>query len=572
MAVAPTPAPATPAGGLDLSQFGISQAPGAASTPAPPVGLVSQDGGAAGVNPLDTSQAPASVGEGVDWFGATKEVGTLIKRFSANISASSSDAMDIGNISGGPSAWTSQSPMLSPQAANEKYGQDGLKFSSPVQEDVAASMAQDHQEAALRADAANRQAPGIIPGVERAATEFAAQTLDPTNIAAMFVPALGEARIGAAAADIFGTGLAGRTAARVGVGAVQGAISQVPLTGAQALLAHQDQDDFTMTDALSQVLAGAVFGGAAHAGLGAIGEALGHEDAITQVFRNSPHGKIVAADPLTRRTAATAAIAAAADGRTDLGVQPLIELSAREQQQSLALRSLQYDNTAPVSARLHALEDDLTRPGVPEAVLPNLQEQHGQLQQIQEAHADINQAQAFQPGADPATQARLDAIDAELKGPQITANRVTALYQERRMLTEGGAPVDATLDTARTQAIVDGNNAAIARNNAHIAELQDQIRQSSAAREAATGVDPAVTSRLQRLDKQVQTIKPETFQAPPRPEAEQAVDARLDQMRQRGELSPDDEDWLNQINGQDEHVEAEAKAREAFGVCMGGLA
>lgn len=532
-------------------------------------GFISQEGGNAGASPFDTSQAPATPFQGIDWFGATKTIGTLLQRATTN-------AVSQGYILGddAPDATPLPAvPTLSAQEANDKYGGDGLKFSNPVPESVAQSMQQDHQEAALRADISARQPPGFVASVERGVTQFAAGLLDPTNIAASFVPGFGEEQIAGAAARAFGEGLAGRTVARAAVGAEAGALGQIPLTAAQAELSHQDQQDFGMADAARQVLMGAAFGGALHPVAGALGELAGQKDPISQAFANTALGKIVGADPETRQTAATAAVAGVADGREDLGVTPLIELSAREREQALALRSMQYDATQPLAMRLNALEDDLTRPGVPGAVLPNLDEQYKALQDIQASQEDILKANQF-PDTDEATQARLDDIDNELTQPgALSANRAAYLYQQRRMLTEGAAPTDQAeveLQQARTRSIIQGNQIAIDRNNQRIADLQDQIRNSRAAQEALTGSTPALREASAQMEKTVQAA-PKVLVAPePTPEMETDWDEVVNQMRDRGELTEEDEATLAQMKEEDADGEAHAKAQEAFGACMAG--
>lgn len=129
-----------------------------------------------------------------------------------------------------------------------------------------------HDEA-RRNDIMNRAPTGVIPSTARFAAQLAAGISDPLNVAAGFVPVVGEAR----AASLFaraGEGILGRSTARGAIGAVEGgvgtAILEVP-----SYYAHQQlQDDYSMMDALLNVGFGAVIGGTLHVGGGAVGDYL----------------------------------------------------------------------------------------------------------------------------------------------------------------------------------------------------------------------------------------------------------------------------------------------------------
>lgn len=98
---------------------------------------------------------------------------------------------------------------------------------------------------------------GAAPAVLLAS--FAAQAIDPINVASAFIPVVGEARYTAMLART--TTLAGRLGVRAGVGAVEGAVGTALLEPAVYTLSQQLQDDYDLTDSLTNIAFGTVLGG-----------------------------------------------------------------------------------------------------------------------------------------------------------------------------------------------------------------------------------------------------------------------------------------------------------------------
>lgn len=92
---------------------------------------------------------------------------------------------------------------------------------------------------------------------------FAASAIDPINLAAGFVPVVGQARYASMLAQ------AGSRAARFGVrarvGAVQGAVGTAAVEPLILYASAQDQADYGMTDSLLNIAFGTVLGGGLHA-------------------------------------------------------------------------------------------------------------------------------------------------------------------------------------------------------------------------------------------------------------------------------------------------------------------
>lgn len=546
--------------------------PAAQPNGAPWVGLAGGDADRAGMwadeeaAPAAGRDAPAGIMSGLPWLSTTDE---MLRGIGAEAAQGGFGSLGraaaptlLGVGAGGSGAVGEDTTPVEPEQANAEGKPFGLKFEHPVPRMVLNSMVGAAEEDQKRQQIA-AQVPAGLPSILHAGAAFAAQLLDPVNVAAAFVPVGGEEVVGAGLAKAgidLGESFAARTAERAAAGAVTGAAGMAPVTGALAMFDRAEGRDMTAVDALNQVLAGAVFGGVLHPLAGAAG------DAWRAAFGKLPVGRLAEADPEIRRQATDAAIAATVEDRP-VQVHDLIELSAREREQALALRSLQYDRNQPIAWRLNALEDDLTAPGTPEAVQGNLAEQHAALSDIAASLADL----AGVGAPDEATQARLQAIEEELTQPgPLAAQRQTALLAEHRMLTEGAQP-PSELEQARDEAQRQGNQAAIARNEARIAELQDRIRASATVQQALGAGDPedVAGSRQAQIAADAHT-PPKPGPEPPSdlPEIEQMVRGML----ARSVTPEEAEAAMQQIDVDGADYEGFAKAMEALGSCMGGAA
>lgn len=194
-------------------------------------------------------------------------------------------------------------------------------------------------------DAIARGPQGFAAGSAYFLTGLGAAMLDPINLASAFIPVargLGMAEDVARAGMLGEAGAAataaGRAAARIRVGAVEGAVGQAMLEPLTAYRASQEQEDYGITDTLLNVGFGAVLGATAHAGLGALGDRMAAAergrktgeliDAAKGVqekpvviekpvvfSKDSAAAKLQAADLETNSAVFRSEIAAAADGR-----------------------------------------------------------------------------------------------------------------------------------------------------------------------------------------------------------------------------------------------------------------
>ena len=187
-------------------------------------------------------------------------------------------------------------------------------------------------------DALARGPHGFTAGAAYFMSGLGAAMLDPINLASAFIPVargvgmagdlalagrLGEA--GAAAST------AGRVAARLRVGAVEGGVGQAMLEPLTAYRASQEQEDYGITDTLMNVGFGTVLGAVAHTGLGAIGDRIAYAERgrkagdLLDAAKTAPEraafaadsaaDKLQSADMETNAAIFRSEVAAAADGR-----------------------------------------------------------------------------------------------------------------------------------------------------------------------------------------------------------------------------------------------------------------
>lgn len=189
-----------------------------------------------------------------------------------------------------------QSPLLTPEQANDQFGIDGeLKWDKPVRAATATLQNQFTMDRLKTADQLNRAETGFIPGAARLATSFAVQAMDPLNVAASFVPVVGEARFAELAGRI------GLTGARIARGAVEGAVGQGLIEPIALANASAEDRDYTMWNSLSNIAMGVGLGATLHVGAGFLRDRLIGVPEFTQ--------------PADHAAAMRGSVAAIADGK-----------------------------------------------------------------------------------------------------------------------------------------------------------------------------------------------------------------------------------------------------------------
>ena len=206
------------------------------------------------------------------------------------------------------------SPTLTPDEANQKYGIPGaLTFKDAVPETMASDLYQAKHSDILRQDNLSRSTVG---GVASTLAGFAGGIADPTNLAASFIPGVGEAN----AARMLGTGIAenvaGRLAVRAIAGASQGAVGQAALEPLNYALDQHEQQDWTMGQALRDMAFGTVLGGGLHTTFSTISDLRGKPlPEWTSPASRATEAQVEAATPQARQDAVQAGVAQVMEDR-----------------------------------------------------------------------------------------------------------------------------------------------------------------------------------------------------------------------------------------------------------------
>lgn len=163
---------------------------------------------------------------------------------------------------------------LDAATAQARLKEADVKFTVPetgMSEQVLNDLIERKRRQKVLEDSINRHpvGAGSLVGV---GAMLAAGILDPFNVAAGFVPVVGETRYAAMLAGASG-GL-GRAVVRAGVGAAEGGVGMTALEVPYAASRHALQDDYTMADSLVNIAFGSALGGGLHVAGGALGDLL----------------------------------------------------------------------------------------------------------------------------------------------------------------------------------------------------------------------------------------------------------------------------------------------------------
>jgi hypothetical protein len=498
-------------------------------------GLITNQLGQAGSSNMDLDAIPSSTTERVDPLDTLELVGR---------SAGNAEA-ELGTVDEYGRQLSAPEPSVDADALNAKWGIKGsdqsssLTFNGPLPESVAQDMNAAKRDEIMRANAGQRS-PG---GVMSALTDLGFGMLDPVGIAASALPVFGEARIasllGRAGID-FGEGVAGQVATRAVTGAVDATTANAPLVAARYGLSQQEQSDYSMTDAARDLAFGALLGGVLHPAIGAV------TDSLHGFVSREPGPAALDNDPATRGAMMTAGVAAKMEDRPFDAV-PFTDLAqARAEQEELWFR-LSQDS--------------------------------------QDLESEISGIRDTAP-ADPATSARLDAIQEELNGPAVTAERRAELAQEASLLTEGGqaTPEGDDLYAARSQSQREGLQTALERNRQQIADIENSIYQSDMARRAGGEPSPEDAALTRQVDEATKAPPPKNASAPADINDQIAkLEADIQRTRSGGlepqpladgeaatasRLHPEDEASLNEVTTAEQASQARSRALLQAGACV----
>lgn len=224
----------------------------------------------AGINEQGTAAVPSTTGQ---VLGATFGEGlaeNLTPRLFRSAGRFASETGIVGVDDWGNPLTVEPDPLIDPATANAEFGIKGaLSFDKPVTRAIAQDLYEHKRDQLQREDTiARREGDLTTGGTARFVTSLGAGVLDPINLAAGFIPVVGQVREAALIAQ------AGSAAARAGtraaLGGAQGAAAMAALQPLDYGLSLQEHEDYTMATALRNIALGTVLGGGLHAGTGAL--------------------------------------------------------------------------------------------------------------------------------------------------------------------------------------------------------------------------------------------------------------------------------------------------------------
>ncbi len=302
---------------------------------------------------LEEYQAPLSDVLGADFEQSSIETpGRATVREAELTEAEKGTPVAIGRGVMNRPAAPPDSPLLTVDEAKKRLRDEGLQDHLTIPDGGIRARALDilverKLDERRRQDLMNRAPGGLVAGAARLGTSFAAQALDPFNIASAFIPVVGEARYAAMLARA--GGLAGRTGVRAGVGAVEGTVGAALVEPVIYSALQAEQADYTLTDSFANIAFGTVLGGGLHVGAGAVGDAVGRGQAWRTV--RAPEGSTGALverlPPEARAAALRTAVAQAAAGRS-VEVEPVLHMASPEPDPALvaAIRDMRRPREA----------------------------------------------------------------------------------------------------------------------------------------------------------------------------------------------------------------------------------
>lgn len=225
--------------------------------------------------------------------------------------------------------------LLSKTDAESRVKEAGVKLAIPergISEDYLKLLIERKRDQAVRDLAIQRAPDGVVSGTVNLLGGIAGSLADPTNIAASFIPVVGEAKY-AAMLERAGASALARTGVRAGVGAVEGAVGQAMIEPFTALDKLSNQEDYGLGTAAMDIGFGGVFGSAMHVGTHAIGRAIGEARERWGKF-DDPNSAINVADRVSPdiNEAAVRAIASADAMGKRIDVEAIIKLDPRAEE------------------------------------------------------------------------------------------------------------------------------------------------------------------------------------------------------------------------------------------------
>ncbi|WP_027859253.1 LPD3 domain-containing protein [Marinobacterium jannaschii] len=170
---------------------------------------------------------------------------------------------------------TAISNFLDKEAALSRVQEAGVELSIPdhgIREPVLDLLIERKRDELKRQSVLSRAPDGLASGSSQLGAALAASLADPINIAASFIPVVGQARYARMLSNT--STAAGRLAVRAKVGALEGAVGAAIVEPVVLGAATAEQADYDLSESLNNIGFGVVLGAGLHSGVGAISDAL----------------------------------------------------------------------------------------------------------------------------------------------------------------------------------------------------------------------------------------------------------------------------------------------------------
>ena len=155
-------------------------------------------------------------------------------------------------------------PLINRRILNEKYKDIGLFFEEDEKQSTVDILVERKEEENERRSIINRGPQGLPVGAAKLVTSFVASAVDPINLAAAFIPFVGQTNFARLVARY------GFTRARLTKGAIEGTLGTALFEPIVYTAAQREQSDYDLLDSFIAVSFGTILGGGLHVGAGKI--------------------------------------------------------------------------------------------------------------------------------------------------------------------------------------------------------------------------------------------------------------------------------------------------------------
>lgn len=153
-------------------------------------------------------------------------------------------------------------PLINRRILNEKYKDIGLFFEEDEKQSTVDILVERKEEENERRSIINRGPQGLPVGAAKLVTSFVASAADPINLAAAFIPFVGQSNFARLVARY------GFTRARLTKGAIEGTLGTALFEPIVYTAAQREQSDYDLLDSFIAVSFGTILGGGLHVGAG----------------------------------------------------------------------------------------------------------------------------------------------------------------------------------------------------------------------------------------------------------------------------------------------------------------